>query len=122
MSDLDFQKTIWMSDASKAEKLRNILRDPVFTEAVNLALSLNPPQICGGVTGIQDTALDGARFNGMGKLLQALKEVSHLTAKEPEEPKPRQTPWGHFTKERSAFAPPPTTPPTKPNSEPTNPK
>ena len=115
MTDLDFKKTVWIADPSKADKLRLILRDPVFSEAVEIALALNPPRIGGGPTGIQDTALDGARFAGMTQLLTALGEVARMEKREDTPPPKQKVPYAHVTTERSAFSP--IKPPTKPSTK-----
>ena len=112
MTDLEFKKSVWMADASKADKLRLILRDPVFSEAVEIALALNPPRIGGGPTGIQDTALEGARFSGMTQLLTALSEVARMEKREEKPPRPRPAPYAQYTEERSAFSPKPQTKPS----------
>lgn len=92
-----YQRTLWEADPNKRTHLRGILRDPVFIEAVALAIAENHPD----GSNIEVAALSGARAAGMHQLLESLTSITKY-GEEQEKRKPKPKAWGHAV-ERSSF-------------------
>jgi hypothetical protein len=98
MTELKLARFFGVPD--KRKRLEDILRDPIFMEAVDIVCDKVNQPIFTGTT--ESAALFGAFSSGVR---QAFRELEQLPKgfEEKTDPKPQPKPWASYTKEKSVF-------------------
>jgi hypothetical protein len=97
----------WMRDPVKAKRLKDIVLDPIFIEAVDVLLNQTRPVVKMGESALQENALQAAYQAGLSDAFIKLELLTEFTEENLQEEKKktnqRVIPWQHIEQEQSSF-------------------
>lgn len=97
----------WLNDSTKAQKLKDIVLDPLFLEATEVVLDQSSYGYKRGENALQDNALDLAYQSGIRDAFRKLELLTEFTQAHLDDNKKkndgRLTPWQHIEQEKSTF-------------------
>jgi hypothetical protein len=97
----------WLTDNTKAIRLKDIVLDPLFVEATEVVLDQASYGYKRGENAIQDNALDLAYQSGLRDAFRKLELLTEFTQAHLDDYKKkndgRLIPWEHIEQEKSSF-------------------